>query len=99
TIHKSAAARITSNPLRMFKRLRPLFPYLKKYRRGLIFGSISVLLTNAIYVQFPQVIQRATNDLNTYSAGKLSADSLRHELTVCALLLMVVFLVKGVFQF
>ena len=83
----------------MFKSLRPLFPYLKKYRRGLIFGAVSVVLTNAIYVQFPQIIQRATNDLNAYGAHKMSGAALEHELVVAALLLVGIFLAKGVFQF
>jgi ATP-binding cassette subfamily B multidrug efflux pump len=83
----------------MLKRLRPLFPYLKKYRRGLIFGAFSVVLTNAIYVQFPQIIQRATNDLDAFGQHKMPANVLAHELIIAAVLLIAVFLAKGVFQF
>ena len=83
----------------MLKSLRPLFPYLKRYRRGLTFGALSVILTNVIYVQFPQVVQSATNDLNAYGANRLSSRVLAHNLVIDALLLVAVFLAKGVFQF
>ena len=43
----------------MLKHLRTLGPYLWKYRRGFVFGGISVLLMNGIWVLFPQVIRRA----------------------------------------
>ncbi len=43
----------------MLRRLRPLFPYLKKYRLGYFFGGLSVMLTNGIWILFPLVIGRA----------------------------------------
>ena len=83
----------------MFKRLRSLFPYLKKYRRGLIFGAVSVLLNNGIWILYPLVIQRAANDLWSWYKGQLAADALRHNLAIWALLFMAVIFVKGIFQF
>jgi ATP-binding cassette, subfamily B, multidrug efflux pump len=83
----------------MFKRLRPLFPYLKKYRRGLIFGAVSVLLNNGIWILYPQIIQRAANDLWSWYNHNLGADALRHQLLVWALLFIVVIFTKGIFQF
>src|ERR1700758_1757609 len=73
------------------KNLRPLLPYFKKYRGGLALGALCVLLTNAIWIQFPRVIQYAV-------------DGLRHGVTEqkllkYSLLLIVVALSKGVFQF
>ncbi len=47
----------------MLKSLRPLFPYLKKYRVGYVFAVISVLLNNGIWILWPQVIRRAADDL------------------------------------
>jgi len=73
------------------QRLRPLYPYLKRYRVGLLLGALCVLLTNGIAVQFPRVIQRAVNDLNTSITAR--------KLGIYALLVVVVFLAKGVFQF
>ncbi|MGI9103038.1 MAG: ABC transporter ATP-binding protein [Terriglobales bacterium] len=75
----------------MFKRLRPLFPYLKKYRRGYLFGSLSVLLNNGIWILFPLIIRAAINDLNTGVT--------REKLLHWAWLLVAVIMVKGVFQF
>jgi ATP-binding cassette, subfamily B, multidrug efflux pump len=73
------------------KRLLPLIPYLKRYRRGLALGTICVLLTQGIAVQYPRVIQHAIDDL------QVSVN--RHNLAIYALLIIAVFLVKGVFQF
>jgi ATP-binding cassette subfamily B protein len=83
----------------MFKRLRPLFPYLKKYRRGLIFGAVSVLLNNGIWILYPLVIQRAANDLWAWYNKTLTPETLRHNLAIWALLFMAVIFVKGIFQF
>ncbi len=73
------------------KNLRPLVPYLKRYRSGLVWGGICVLLTNAIAVQFPQVLRHATNDL--YSGVT------REKLLTYSLLIVAIALAKGVFQF
>ncbi|MGH9522954.1 MAG: ABC transporter ATP-binding protein, partial [Terriglobales bacterium] len=45
------------------------------------------------------VVQRATNDLNAFGAHRISAHDLRYRLEIAALLLVAVFLAKGVFQF
>lgn len=74
------------------KSLRPLYPYFKKYRRGLLLGSLCVLFLNGIAVQFPQVIQRAIDYLN--HGGR----SVR-QLAFYALLLVIIALSKGIFQF
>lgn len=48
----------------MPKNLRPLWPYLKKYRWTLFWGALTVFGNNGIWVLFPQVLQRAVDDLN-----------------------------------
>ena len=73
------------------KSLRPLVPYLKRHQRGLWLGALCVLLTNGISVQFPRVIQHAVDDL------RQSVTS--HKLTTYALLIVGVFVAKGIFQF
>ena len=75
----------------MLKQLRPLFPYLKRYRSGLFWGTVSVLLTNGIWILFPQVIRIAINDL--------SAGITHHKLVVYSLLLVAIAFGKGIFQF
>lgn len=75
----------------MLKTLKPLYPYLWKYRGTMCIGAASVLLTNGIWVFFPQVIQRATDGLN-------SGASRRQLLGYCLLLLLIAFS-KGIFQF
>ena len=74
------------------KRLRPLAPYLRKYWRGLAWGSVCVLLLNGIWVQFPQVIKLGVDYLN--QGGR---DPLR--LARFAALLVGIAVSKGIFQF
>jgi ATP-binding cassette subfamily B protein len=71
--------------------LRPLVPYLKRYRRGLLLGALCVLLTNGIAVQFPRVVQHAIDDLRQAVTS--------HKLATYALLIIGVFVAKGIFQF
>ena len=55
------------------KSLRPLYPYFKKYWKGYAWGVLCVLLLNGIWVQFPQVLQRALDYLKSgaQTPGKL----------------------------
>lgn len=48
----------------MFTTFRPLFPYMRRYRRDFIWGGIAAVLSNAIWILFPQVIRVAIDDLN-----------------------------------
>lgn len=73
------------------KRLRPLLPYLKRYRRGLMLGAVCVLLTNGISVQFPRVVQHAVDDLTKAVTSE--------KLAWYAVLVVAVFATKGIFQF
>jgi ATP-binding cassette subfamily B multidrug efflux pump len=75
----------------MLKNLRPLWPYLTKYRVTLFWGALTVFFNNGIWVLFPQVIRRAVDDLN-YGAT-------RHKFLVYSLLLLAVAGTKGIFQF
>jgi ATP-binding cassette subfamily B protein len=47
----------------MFKNLQPLFPYMRRYWRGYLWGCLCTVLANAIWVQFPHVIGLASDDL------------------------------------
>ena len=73
------------------KSLRPLLPYLKKYRRSYAVGAICVFCNNGIWILFPLVIRRAVDDLHLGVT--------RHKLFPYALLLLGVAAVKGIFQF
>jgi ATP-binding cassette subfamily B multidrug efflux pump len=75
----------------MLESLRPLFPYLKKYRKGYVLGALSVLLTNGIYIWFPKIIGRAID--------AMTSGVTRQKLVHYSLLLVAVVLAKGVFQF
>jgi ATP-binding cassette subfamily B protein len=75
----------------MIQQLRPLFPYMKKYRPTLLFGGVCVLLNNGVWILFAQVLSRAINDLNSGVT--------RHKLVTYSLLLLAIAGTKGTFQF
>ncbi|MGC2744345.1 MAG: ABC transporter ATP-binding protein [Candidatus Angelobacter sp.] len=76
----------------MGKNLKPLWPYLSKYRVTLFWGAITVLFNNGLGVLWPQVIQRAVDDLNHHGVTQ-------HKILLYSLLLVVLALSKGIFQF
>src|SRR5579864_1701947 len=73
------------------KSLRPLLPYLKRYRWGYVLGTVCVFLNNGVWILFPQVIRRAVNDLQRGVT--------RQKLLTHALLLLAVAAIHGTFQF
>jgi ATP-binding cassette subfamily B multidrug efflux pump len=73
------------------KNLRPLVPYLKRYRSGLFWGGLCVLFNNGIWILFPQVLRRAVNDLQSGIT--------RQKLLTYSLLVVAIALAKGIFQF
>jgi ATP-binding cassette subfamily B protein len=75
----------------MFKNLRPLFPYLRKYRATYVIGAVCVLFNNGVWILFPLVIRRAIDDLNQGVT--------RHKLLTYSLLLLAISGVKAIFQF
>jgi ATP-binding cassette, subfamily B, multidrug efflux pump len=76
----------------MGKNLRPLFPYLNKYRVILFWGAVTVLFNNGLWVLSPQVVRRAIDDLNRHGVT-------HQKILTYALLLVALALSKGVFQF
>jgi len=73
------------------KNLRPLVPYLKRYRSGLFWGGLCVLFNNGVWILFPQVIGRAVD--------ALSHGVTRQKLFTYSLLILTIALIKGIFQF
>jgi ATP-binding cassette, subfamily B, multidrug efflux pump len=75
----------------LLKSLRPLLPYLKRYRWGYVAGTVCVLVSNGAWVLFPQVVERAIDSLK--------AGLTRHALGMFAWELLAVFAVRAVFMF
>ncbi len=73
------------------KNLRPLVPYLKRYRWGFVAGVFCIFLSNGAWVFLPQIIRHAVDDLNT---GVTSAKLLHF-----AWQMLEVAAVRGVFLF
>jgi ATP-binding cassette subfamily B multidrug efflux pump len=73
------------------KSMRPLLPYLKRYRWGFVAGVFCILLSNGAWVLLPQVIRHAVDDLNS---GVTSAKLLHF-----AFQMLEVAAVRGIFLF
>jgi len=73
------------------KSLRPLFPYLRKYRGSYFIGTICVFVNNGVWILFPLVLRRAVDGLQ--------AGVTPEKLLTYSLQLMGVAAVKGIFQF
>ncbi len=83
----------------MFNNLRPLVPYLRKYRATYIIGAICVLFNNGIWIFFPLVIRRGIDVLNAGLGRHKDPALIRHELLVYSLLLLAIAGAKAIFQF
>jgi ATP-binding cassette, subfamily B, multidrug efflux pump len=75
----------------MLATLRPLFPYLRRYSRDFVWGGVSAVISNAIWILFPQVIRIAIDDLNHGVT--------RQKILLYAGLLVLISAAKGVFLF
>src|SRR5262245_4267693 len=75
----------------MFRNLKPLFPYLQKYRRGLVLGGVCVLMMNGIWVWLPTVLGHA--------ADSLKENATLETLAKAAALVLTLAVTKGIFQF
>jgi ATP-binding cassette, subfamily B, multidrug efflux pump len=73
------------------KSLRPLFPYLRKYRGSYFIGTICILINNGVWILFPLVLQHAIDGLKVGVT--------RQKLLVYSLQLLGVAAIKGIFQF
>ena len=76
----------------LLRNLRPLFPYLEKYRRAYLWGGVCVLLMNGIWVLPPLVIGKAVDTIS-HSGFSLA------RVGFFAGLYLLLYLVKGTFQF
>ena len=72
----------------MFRDLAPLYVYMRRYRWGYLWGTLSCISANAVWVLFPQVIQRAIDEMGHGIS--------RQRILLFAGLLIAIALVKGV---
>jgi ATP-binding cassette subfamily B protein len=93
----------------MFRDLAPLSSYMRRYRWGYLWGTLSCICTNGIWVLFPQVIKMAIDEIGgnapihpkglPWAVNALSHGNLRVETLIFAGLLVAIALVKGVFLY
>src|SRR5215831_19218214 len=79
----------------LLNNLRPLFPYLKKYRTAYVWGGLCVVLMNGIWVLFPLVIGRSIDSLKNADASVLTL----HTIAKLVALILAVAGSKAIFQF
>jgi ATP-binding cassette, subfamily B, multidrug efflux pump len=76
----------------MLRDLRPLFVYMRRYRWGYLWGTLSCIATNAASVQFPRVLGWAVDQLQKHFAD--------HKMILgFAGLLVGISVVKGIFLY
>jgi ATP-binding cassette subfamily B protein len=75
----------------MFTLIRPLFPYMRGYKRDFFWGGLSIILSNAIAVLFPLVVAMVIDGLNTGVT--------RHKVLIYSGMLLSVTVGKGIFLF
>ena len=73
------------------KSMRPLLPYLKRYRWGFVAGALCVVLSNGAWAGLPRVIGDA--------AQSLEHGATRHKLLFYAFEVLVLAAIRGVFLF
>ena len=73
------------------KSMRPLLPYLKRYRWGFVAGALCIVLSNGAQAGLPRVIGNA--------AQSLSGGVTRHKLLVFTLQVLALAVVRGIFLF
>ncbi len=75
----------------MFRDLDRLFGYMRRYRWGYLWGTLSCVATNIVAVQFPRVLGAAVDDLKRGTT--------RERILLFAALLVAIALVKGIFLY
>ena len=73
------------------KSMRPLLPYLKRYRRGFVAGALCIVFSNGAQAGLPRVIGNA--------AQSLSTGVTRHKLLVFTMEVLALAAVRGIFLF
>jgi ATP-binding cassette subfamily B multidrug efflux pump len=75
----------------MLRDLRPLFVYMRRYRWGYLWGTLSCVATNTVAVQFPRVLGKAVD--------VLKSGTTREKILFYAGLLVAISMAKGVFLY
>ena len=99
----------------MLRDLRPLFAYMRRYRWGYLWGTLSCIATNAVWVFFPQVLKAAIDGMDKgipktgiwlwfpqvwkMATNGTTTGISRGGILLFAALLVIIALVKGVFLY
>ncbi len=75
----------------MFRDLGPLLGYMRRYRWGYLWGTLSVIATNIVAVQFPRILGMAIDELKTGTT--------RTWIFALAGIMVGIYIVKGIFLY
>jgi ATP-binding cassette, subfamily B, multidrug efflux pump len=81
------------------KSMRPLLPYLKRYRWGLLAGAVCVVLSNGAWAVLPRVIGNAAQSLESDLTQHKLLIFAQHKLLIFALEVLGLAAVRGIFLF
>ena len=79
--------------------MRPLLPYLKRYRWGLVAGAVCVVLSNGAWAVLPRVIGNAAQSLESDLTQHKLLIFAQHKLLIFALEVLALAAVRGIFLF
>jgi ATP-binding cassette subfamily B multidrug efflux pump len=74
------------------KSMRPLLPYLKRYRWGFVAGALCIVLSNGALAGLPRVVGNAAQSL-------LTSGVTRHKLLIFTLQVLALAVIRGIFLF
>lgn len=75
----------------MFRDLGPLLSYMRRYRRGYVWGTLACIGTNIAAVQGPQILKKAIDELERGVS--------RERIVFLAGVFVAIYLVKGIFLY
>src|ERR1700691_1711172 len=81
------------------KSMRPLLPYLKRYRWGLVAGAVCVVLSNGAWAVLPRVIGNAAQSLESDLTQHKLLIFAQHKLLIFTMEVLALAIVRGIFLF
>ena len=80
----------------MLNKIRPLFPYLKRYRANLVWGGLAVIAYNVVRVILPLIVGHAIDDMRHGVTAQIVAHHALRLLLVAALSAIFLYITRQV---
>jgi ATP-binding cassette, subfamily B, multidrug efflux pump len=80
----------------MFDKIRPLFPYLKRYRKNLVWGGLAVIAYNVVRIILPLIVGHAIDDMKHGVTSQIIVHHALRLLLVAALSALFLYITRQV---